>query len=735
MAEQSNLVHVFESILTSQSFELLHLFSKDESWAGLSPDEKERLAQLFLLSAEACSQSGESDEVRTKALEAYRTACRLAPASARNWYRLGAYLALGESESDLTEAISVLLRAVEMDAGFFDAHYALGCARLRLGALKEEDEELIKADLSFAKAEELVSSPEGASAPAEFYWHWGIIWFLRSRSSGEPVDLKKCLEYFERARLKGLVRAHFLNDFGNATVEMATLISNDAIVLDAVSLYLAAIEASGGSADESHEKAVRFHNIGCCYRHLYDLTHEKQQFESAEQAFSQAASLDPELSSVWLGWGLLLFQAFRFRPSMLLAQEVIKKFSAAEERGASSPVTYALRAQALLWIGRERDDVSLLAEAERHAAQAMKSRETPRPKPGDGSGPLSEGVSIPSKEKASGGRHPEVWAAAALCQYEFGYYFQDRARFAKARDLLQEALSEHPKSALLWHLLALLKVADAEMADSERGLREALVSYKLASKSSYANTPVFLNDWGIALLTLADMIEEAAPAEEAVEKFEAAYEMVSDGAAPWAYNLARAYDVLGEILEDEECYENAIHVLMEILNQEPTNLHARLQHGLVNLHYGEISGSPLAFKLSVESFENYLAAEPEDESSWADYGLALVYLGTHERSSEALPKEWFRAEEALIRALSLGNDQACYYIAGLYSLMGNFSEAIQFLESALKKNLLPPLEIVKSDPWLEPLSKTVAFTEFSSRVLGLDREEDQASLSDEGPSL
>ena len=701
MTEQSNLLQVFESILTSQSFELLHLFSKDESWSALSTEEKERLAQLFLLSAESCSQSGESDEARTQALQAYQTACRLAPWSARNWYRLGAHLALGEKEADLTEAISALRKAVEMDAGFFDAHYALGCAWLRLGALKEEDAELIDADLSFARADKLVSSPEESSAPAEFYWHWGIIWFLRARSSGEPVDLKKCLEYFERARLKGLVRAHFFNDFGNATVEMATLTSNDAIVLDAISLYLAAIEASGGSADESHEKAVRLHNVGCCYRHLYDLTHEQQQFVSAEQAFSQAVALDPGLSSAHLGWGLLLFQAFRFRPTMPLAQEIVKKFTLAEEKGTSSPVTSALRSQALLWIGREKDDASLLAEAERHAAQAM-------------------------REETSG-HNPEVWAAAALCQYEFGYYFQDRARFAKARALLQEALNEHPKSALLWHLLALLKVADAEMADSERGLREALVSYQLASKSSYANTPVFLNDWGIALLTLADMIEESGPAEEAVEKFEAAYEMVPDGVAPWTYNLARAYDLLGEILEDEEYYENAVYVLMEILSQDPTCVHARLQHGLVNLHCGEINGNPLAFKVSVESLEMYLAAEPEDESSWADYGLALIYLGSHEKTSDVLPKEWFRAEEALVRALSLGNDQACYYLAGLYSLMGNFSEAIQFLESALKKNLLPPLEILKSDPWLEPLSKTVAFDDFSSRVAGLNREEDQDS--------
>ena len=704
MAEQRNLLQVFENILTSQSFELLNHFSKDESWVSLSQEEKELLAQLFLLSAESSSRMGETEEIRKRALQAYRTACRLAPGSARNWYRLGAYLALGEQEADLTEAITALKQAVQVDAGFFDAHYALGCAWLRLGVMKGEDSELTEADLSFVQADKLVSTPEGSSAPAEFYWHWGIIWFLLSRSSGEPVDLKKCLEYFELARLKGLRTANFFNDFGNATVEMALLTSNDAIVHDAISLYLASIEASGGSADEGHEKAVRLFNVGCCYQHLFDVTRDRHYFESAEQMFSQAATLNPSLPAVWQRWGLLAFQSFRFRSASQVAQEVLKKLKLAEELGASSAITCALCSQVLQWVGRDQEDLSVLAEAEQYAVRAMK------------------------EEEGRGGHHPEVWAAAILCQYEYGYYFQDRSRFAKGLSMLQEALAEHPKSALLWHLLGLLKVAEAETTDSEKTLREALVSYHLASRSTYANTPAFWNDWGIALLSLADLTEDPDIAQEAIAKLSAACEMFPDALSPWTYNLARAYDLLGEILEEEACYEEAIFTLTDVLHQDPNCAYARQQLALSYLHHGELEEdtSP-SFRASVESFEIYLQTEPEDEYSWADYGLALIYLGLQEKNSEALPKEWFQAEEALIRALSLGNDQACYYLASLYSLMGNFAEAIQFLESALKRSLLPPVEVIREDPWFEPLTKTVAFEDFVKRVLTLHRDEDEVS--------
>lgn len=701
MAEQSNLQRVFETILSSQSFELLSGFSSDDSWESLSVDERDLLAQLFLLSAEANAQVGDSEEIRNRSTKAYRTACRLIPNSARNWYRLGAYQALSGQDTELQEAIASLKRAVELDAGFFDAHYALGCAQLRFGALKNEDTVLIEADISFARAETLVVAPEGSLAPIDFYWHWGIVWFLRAKASGEPIDLKKCLELFEKAQQKGLGRSNFLNDYGNAIVEMALLTSNDSIILDAIAMYSAAIEASESTVELGYEKAIRFFNVGCCYQHLYDLSHELQYFEQAEQSFSHAAKLGSELPVVWQRWGLLLFQAFRFNPSTSLAQEVIHKFQAAEEKMAPTPTMLALSAQATLWMGREQDSFDTLAKAEQLVSKAM--------------------------DLEADGHSPEVWAASALCQYEYGYYFQDQRYFDSALTILQKGLAEHPKSALLWHILALVKVAESENTESEKTLREALVSYHLASRSTYAHMPSFWNDWGIALLTLADETDDQAVAREAITKFEVARELDPRILSPWVYNLARALDVLGGISDDEEPYLTAIDILTELVSHDPSCTFALQQLAMSYLHLGETREKPDDFCSSTHLFEQYFELESEDEFAWSDYALALMYIGSEKKEDEALPQEWFSAEEALLRSLSLGNDQAYYYLASLYSLMGNFSEAMQYLYQAFDRQALPPLQAICEDPWFEPMSKTVVFSAFIDRVKELGRLEDQTA--------
>ena len=703
MTEQSKLSRVFEGILSSQSYELLKNFSSDESWTTLAPSEKELLAQLFLLSAESKTQSGDTEDVRKRASEAYQIACRLSPHSARSWYRLGAHLALGEKEDDLFGAIVALKKAIELDAGFFDAHYALGSANLRLGALKGDEVFLHESNVSFSHANELVVLSEGGSlAPAEFYWHWGIAWFLLSRGSGEPVDLKKTIDCYEIARQKGLSRADFLNDYANAIVELSLLTSNDALMLDAVSLYSEAIDASDTTGDGDREKAIRQFNVGCCFQHLYDLSHEKQYFESAEQSFSRAASLGTDLSSVWQRWGHLLFSAARLRSDITLAQEAVTKFQTAEEKGSHHSVTLALCSQALLWIGREQERLDVLNSAESYAQRSM------------------------DLELPQGGCHPEAWASSALCQYEYGYYFHEHSYFGKALTILQKALEEHPKSALLWHTLALVKFAESESEESEKMLKESLVCFLFASRSPYASLPSFWNDWGIALLTLADSSEDASLAQEAVSRFETALQLSSGHSSAWAYNLAKAYDVLGDLSDDEACYERAIQILTDLMEKDPSCFPALYQLAECYLHMGEVDDDLDAFCSAISLFEQYLENDPEDEYGWADYALALIHKGFKGRVSTEIPPEWFCAEEALMRSISLGNEQACYHAGCLYAQMGDFAEACDFLEQALDREALPSMADIREDEWLEPLFSTVAFQNFLSKVEARYLEEDQS---------
>lgn len=705
MTEQSKLQRVFEGILSSQSFELLKNFSDDQTWSVLSSEEKELLAQLFLLSAEASAHSGGTEETRRQSVQSYQAACRLAPNSARGWFRLGAYLALGESEAELQEAIFALSRAVELDAGFFDAHYARASACLRLGVARHEEALLQDADSSFGKAHALVTEAggEGSAASGEFYWHWGIVWFLLARESGEPVDLKKTIDLFERARQKELLRADFLNDYANAIVELALLTSNDALILDAIGLYSAAVEASDASDGNDREKAVGLFHVGCCCQHLYELSHEARYFEEAEKAFLEASLLTPDLASVWQRWGHLLFRASRLKMDVTLAQQALVKLKKSIECGSSHPVTFALCSQALQWIGRDEERLDILTTAEEYARQAMELQDR------------------------RGGHVPESWTASALCQYEYGYYFHDHNYFEKAIGILQKGLVEHPKSALLWHSAALAKYALAESITSEQLLRESLASFAIASHSSYASMPSFWNDWGIALLALADWTDDTSSAKDAMAKFETALELAGEIATPWAYNLARACDVLGDLTTDQEWYERSIQILTELLSKDPTCLPALYQLAMSYLHLGEAEEEAEALGRAVQYFEQYLEVDPEDEYAWADYAIALVHKGVNERNFPTAPQEWFQAEDALMRALSLGNDQAYYHLGCLNALMGNFSEAMRYLYQAYDRDVLPPLTDINEEFCFEQISSTTVFQEFLAKITEQRREEDVPS--------
>jgi tetratricopeptide (TPR) repeat protein len=694
---ESHLQRVLEGILSSQSFELLSNFRCDESWSALLPEEKELLAQLFLLSAEASLRSGETVDARSKARQAYQSACRLLPTSAKVWYRLGAFLALEEKETDLQEAIAALRKAIDLDAGFFDAHYALASASLRLGVVQKQPALLLQAERSFSQAADSVGHQhdDSVSFPGEFFWHWGLAWFLLAKDSGEPCDLKRAIELYQKALQKGLTRSEFFNDYANALVELSLLISNDNCVFAAIPLYEEAVESSDGEYPK--EKAVRLFNLGCCYQHVFEASSERKYFESADKAFSESTAICPDLPFVWPRWGQLLFRASRLWCDGALAEMAISRLRTAEERGVKNPLILALIAQGLAWVGEEQGDVLAVALDYANRSLALQTQLDTR--------------------------YPDVWAALAMCQYAFGRYFQETSFFETCVQILQKGLTEHPKSAILWHLLGLTKVAFAEMTDSARVLKESLVCFLLTSHSSYANFPMFWNDWGLALLSLGDATGEHSFVTEAIGKFEKAVALVDAKNTAWMFNLARAHELLGDLTDEEESYERAITIFSELLADEADFPEAAHRLAVCYLHLGEIRGESDSFAMAVSLIEDYLEKDPEDEAAWADYGIALIHKGLKERSGRETPKDLFSGEEALLRAISLGNEQAIYHLGCLYALLRNFPEAMNKFHEALAQDAVPPVSDIREDEWLEEILLTAPFEEFLRQVEERDRQE------------
>jgi len=684
---QSRLQKVFKGMLSSQSFEILQEFSDDSSWQSLQPEEKELLAQLFLLSAEATCRCAPDEESRSKALTAYRNACQLLPSSAKVWYRLGSFLILDESEQSLKEAVEALKQAVTFDPEMYDAQYALASASLRLGALCKQIESLYVADSAFSAAASLVEYDDetGPQVRAEFYWHWGLAWYLIGKESGEPVDFKRSIQLFESSRLRGAARSDFYNDYANALVEVALLTSNEELIFEALRFYSLAIDFFDPSLHKDSERTIWLFNKGCCYQYLYDLSSQSEYFEKADAAYSEAASLSPDMSCVWQRWGGILFKAARVNSDVSLALEAVRVLRVAEEKGVVHPATSALLSQALGWVGNELERYDLLKDSEDAAQRAI------------------------SLQMQHGNSLPEPWVAMALCQYEYGKYFNDDSYFERAGEIVQKALSEYSRSAVLWYASAKIKFALGKANESVRLLKESAVSFFLASRSSCAQFPDFWEEWGLVLYLLADWTEDKSLALDAISKFEKRVELIGSEDPQTVYNIARAFDLIGDLSDEVIYYEQAIELLEELT---PSFLPALSQLAACHLHLGELISGFQEFTLAIELYASYLEKEPEDGYAWVDYALSLIHKGVHQREGECIPGEWFEAEDALLKAVSLSNTLSYYHLGSLYALMGNVSESIEALSLALEHGSLPPVSVVREDKWLESLENKAIFQEF-----------------------
>jgi len=684
MGNEQNLHKVFEGILASQSFELLQHFVSDETWGDLGQEEKEMLAQLFLLRAEEQTFSFEEGEAKKSAKIAYQSACKLLPQSAMVWYRIGAFLALEDSQEDLKEAIGSLEQAIALDSGFFDAHYTLASACLRLGVMKQEYQLFIDASTSFSRAELLMY--DAKSIPGDFYWHWGLTYFFMARHSGEPADLIQSIHYFARAKEK-LVRADFFNDYANALVELGLFLNRYDYIQAAISLYR---EALAISEDRDYDMAVRWFNLGCCYQYIFEETSKREDFDAAHKAFTQASIVFPDLHAVWPRWGALLFRAAQMWDFREFAEVAVQKFLVAEEKDSEDSVVCAMQAQLYSGLAIEYDEIQYLQKAHTYVQR----------------------VENISKEL----RSPDLWAAMAWNQYAHGTYFQDSSYLTKSIEILREALISHRKSSILWYLLAMVKADQSKLLGTRSLLKESLLCFLFAARSTSTHFPRFWYEWGKTLMVMAERTGDHAYALEAVAKIELAMQHVPSPSSHWKALLAESFERVSDFSEIAFGYEQAA-ILWEDIYQNDSHF-PLVQAKLAScyLRQGELSDDAELFQRAISLFEAGLVDSVDNELLWAEYGLALVHEGRKNAEENEVPASFFLAEDAFLRAISLGNIHAYYQLGCLYALMGNASEALQQLYKALSLDALPQLQDILEDPWLHSIHQTVMFHEFLYKV-------------------
>ncbi|MBJ7449359.1 MAG: hypothetical protein JHC93_03245 [Parachlamydiales bacterium] len=675
---------IFQEILASNALDRLEEFKEPSLWTQMTSDERELLAMLFTLQGERALITNEQ-----KALEIFILALRIAPSNAQIFYRQGlawfTYAKRQHQERCLSLANQNLQKATSFNPAFTDAWYTWGNVLVEMGLTYGDLNYFQEADEKFLTAYELLKGNE--ETQGALCWDWGLNWYYLGKQSGEAIDFRVALEKFEEAKILGCSGSAFWCDLGNTFSGMAELMGS-------VEWYLKAEEAYKQATSDSPEDASSWFHLGLTHCNIHEMNGQEEYFDEASKSLSKSLDLNPSQLEAWVRFGQLCINEGKIKHELSLIEDGLEKFAKADIVHPGHPQIQCRWGEALMLLGVYRENLQFLKQAEEKLAVAANH--------------------FPD--------NPDIWYSYGLCLHELGHYFGDEEFFMQAIEKFQYGLSIDNARASLWHGLSQTHFALGEMRCDFLMVEQSGYYCSRASELQ-PKQPQFWNDWGVALLKMAEMTNLKQYVEEALVKFEHAFSlrngMENTPEMEWLYHYGCGLDFLGDFDGTAELYEKSIQVLSFVLDKDPQYIHARYNLALALSHLGEVSAEPEHFLKAIEYFRQIIEEDKEDEMVWNDWGLALLNLAELSRdftsgsSSQQLREE---AESKLLQAAALGNVQSFYNLACLYSLMGCFRSAMYFLERAEIHGGLPPLEDVLHDEWLDALKHTEMFRHFVNQL-------------------
>lgn len=687
-------------IKNSKSYEGLKELIDPSKIALMPADEVDLLVQLLVL--QGAEQLARGDKA---VIETFEKAAKISANAPYILYKQGLIYAHYPSNARcLLLAHQSFTKACQQDPAFFEAFYEDAKVLFQMGLFESDAHHITQADLRFESAFALLEKAQSTSPLAEddtlidFYWRWGCCLSKLGALSGEPLDFHKAVEKFQIVEASGLKNAVFYNDYGNTLAFIGMLLSNK-------SYYLEALKRFGCAIKESPNDFNGWFHQACCLQHLSALSMDLEMLQVADNSFAKAAQLNPNYNPTWFKWAQLSFTLGRCKADVSKLESALEKFEKAHDLEPNQPVLLCHWAEAELFLGSSQENLDLILSAK---SKILKSLEV-QPE-------LSE-----------------TWYLYGLCLQELGHYFEDEAYYLQAIEKIQYGLSLNSSNPSLWYAMALVHYSLGGIRNDQALIEKAVRFFsRVVDLKGGGNTPQFWYDWGIALLKLGEMTELTQYVEWAIEKFEKALsfpgvsidkdQMDLEG----IYHYGCAFDLLGDLTGDYHYFEKAIHILSQVVQLDPEDKEARYNLALAFYHLGEAVWDVEIYQKAIEHFQILVEEEPEDSIVHIDYAITLVslarliydvYQPTEERE---LLKQ---AEGHLVQAASLGNYQAYYHLAGLYSLVGLYPQALHFIEKAQFFGVLPSIVDLIHDDWLEGLRQTNSFRQFLDGLSSQSKDE------------
>ncbi len=671
-----------QELLKTQGLDSLESFSDPLTWKPLKGSDRELLAQLLITQGQKLL-----GQESPKAFSYFEKAAEVASHSPNNFYLLGkAYASQDTNIGCLNSALQYFNKSISLSADILDVEVWTCLIKLLLhkGELLSEvgyfQAAKEKCQLLFSYTPLL-----SLQQHSELLWLHGRCLFHAGKIYGEAIDFHEALDKYRTAAEKGLNLPGFWKDYGDVHFELAGLLERSDLYTEAAELYQKSIKLS-------HDCIESWHFIALCYLNLFEENGSLLDYDFAKSSFENASKLDGVNYKIWLNWGALECEFGKQNGDSKSLQESIHKFTKANELEPNDPLVFRRWGEALMFQGSLTEDVQLLKSAERQMIHSLEM----------------------DPESC------ETWHLYGTCLNELGRYFSDERYYNSAIEKFQKGIALNPQFSAMWHGMGLSSYSLGELNGDLQMVEKASHLFSKAIDLGAMKSTQCWNDWGVAMMRLAELTNDKTYIESAVEKFQRAL-ILQNSTSPHVadpellYNYGCAMDFLGDYYEDAQYYEKAIEALSSVLILDTEYIHARYNLALAFSHLGELVMDVDCFQKAAEQFQILLSLDNEDEMAWHEFGMTLLNLA-HLLNDPALPTKsqvyYEEAEIKLMHAQSLGCSQSYYALACLYSLTENIGAGMFYLEKADINNVLPSLEEIMQDDWLENLRQSNAFHTF-----------------------
>ena len=674
-------------ILESQAFDRLEPFRQSAAWTSFAPEEKILLARLLVMQGATELRQG-----NIRAFESFDQARQVSSEDPEILFQQGIHLAsYRENIRCLTLASQLIQGALKKKPLSCQGWVLQAQVLVDIALFEGESSFFIEADQCFERGASLWNQDsEGFIVKKSFFWKWGACLASLGKISGEPSDFIRAIDKYRLAYDLDCQEANFLIDFGQSFVDLGTLLEKEDYFKEALILFNRAVSDCPEAFDGWFHQA-------CCLQSLAALTNNDQLLEQSDHCFAKSVEISPENHHLWLKWGQLENTAGKLKRDLQKLEGSLLKFARANELEPRDSDILSHWGEAELSLGVQEERLDLIQSAHIKILASLEIQ------PED----------------------PNGWYLYGLCLTELGRYFSEEDYYHQAIEKFEYGLSLAGRHPFLWYGMALAQFALGELTEQKQMFEMAVYNCEQVIESGGEGFPSFWNDWGVALLKLGEMTQEASYVELAIEKFERAlkqpldYVEVDDLELEWVYNYSCAYDLLGDLKEEPHYIEKAIQIFQQILQLNPNYFMARYNLALALSHLGEAMYDVEYYHRAMEQYEILLDQDPEDEMIHLDFGMALINLGllvydpNHLERSQALYR---RAESHFVQAAGLGSTQVYYQFAGLYSITGHYHQAIHYLERAQVVGVLPGIEDLLHDEWLDRLRQTPLFRQFINEL-------------------